>query len=181
MTNRDVETAWTYHERTKHSVPSLRANQHPLDWEIKPRPFKVYPNLEPTPLPRQLPPVEMTALQAIAPRETPGGSQAQIRDLTSLARLLHFSAGIIRKKVYPGGEEYHFRAAACTGALYHIDLYAICGDLPGLAAGVYHFGPHNFALYRLRAGDHRGVLVGASAAEPSLQRAPVVLACASTY
>ena len=54
---------------------------------------------------------------------------------------------------YPGGQVMHFRAAACTGALYHIDVYLVCGDLPGLAAGVYHFGPHDFALRRLRAGD----------------------------
>ena len=57
----------------------------------------------------------------------------------------------------------------------------ICGDLPGLAAGVYHFGPHNFSLYQLRVGDHRGVLVEATGGEPSVAHAPVILAGASTY
>ena len=30
------------------------------------------------------------------------------------------------------------------------------GDLPNLKAGVYHFGPGDFALHLLREGDYRG-------------------------
>src|SRR6202158_2257024 len=181
MANRDGDAAWRYHDSTKHSVASLRAHRHYLDWEIKPLPFKVYPHIEPIPLPRELSPSHVPALEAIAHNSAAIGDGTGIPNLQMLARLLHFSAGITRKKVYPGGQEYHFRAAACTGALYHIDLSVICGDLPDLAAGVYHFGPHNFALHQLRAGDHRGVLVEATGAEPSVQHAPVILACASTY
>jgi len=179
--NSDVSAAWRYHNGTKHSVASLRAHRHYLDWETKPRPFKVYPTLEPIPLPRDLPASRMPALAAIATLETSHSKDEYHPDLTTLTRLLHFSAGITRKKVYPDGQEHHFRAAACTGALYHIDFYVICGDLPGLAAGVYHFGPHNFSLHQLRAGDHRGVLVEATGGEPSVAHAPVILACASTY
>ena len=42
--------------------------------------------------------------------------------------------------------------------------------LPDLAAGVYHFGPHDFALRRLRTGDHRAALVDATAGEPRDRR-----------
>jgi SagB-type dehydrogenase family enzyme len=38
----------------------------------------------------------------------------------------------------------------------------VCGDLPGLRAGVYHFNPVEFALRRLRDGDHRPFLAGAA-------------------
>jgi SagB-type dehydrogenase family enzyme len=181
MTNRDIEAAWSYHDRTKHSVASVRESRQYLDWEIKPRPFKVYPNLEAIPLPRELPPSPVAALAALEPHEVTAVNQPVMPDLISLARVLHFSAGILRRKVYPGGEETYFRAAACTGALYHIDLYVICGDLPGLSAGVFHFGPHNFALHQLRAGDYRGALVEATGSESSVQHAPVILACTSTY
>jgi SagB-type dehydrogenase family enzyme len=179
--NHDLEAARRYHNSTKHSVASLRAHPHYLDWEIKPLPFKVYPQLEPIPLPRELAPSTVPALEAIAICAGAPEATARVPDIRALARLLHFAAGITRKKVYAGGEEYHFRAAACTGALYHIDVYAICSDVPGLAAGVYHFGPHNFALHQLRAGDYRGVLVDATGGEPSVAHAPIILACASTY
>jgi SagB-type dehydrogenase family enzyme len=97
-----------------------------------------------------------------------------------LASLLYFSAGITKRKQYPGGEIL-FRAAACTGALYHIELYLVCGDLPELKAGVYHFGPGDFALRCLRQGDYREVLVRATGGEPAVAAAPLTVICTSTF
>src|SRR6266850_570167 len=74
-----------------------------------------------------------------------------VLDFATLAHLLYFTAGVLRRRSYPGGDAF-FRAQACTGNLHHIDLYLACGDLPDLAAGVYHFGAHDFALRRLRDG-----------------------------
>jgi SagB-type dehydrogenase family enzyme len=169
-----------YHERTKHSVASVRSNPHFLDWDNQPLPFKIYVGLEPIPLPRDFAPSAVPALSAIAsPGAAPGDSPPVDRSL--LARLLYFSAGIIRTKTYPGGQVMQFRAAACTGALYHIDLYLVCGDLSDLPAGVYHFDPHDFALRRLRSGDHRGALLEATAGEAAVAKAPAVLVCTSTF
>ena len=41
-----------YHERTKHSAASVYGGGHHLDWANMPRPFKVFPALDPIPLPR---------------------------------------------------------------------------------------------------------------------------------
>jgi SagB-type dehydrogenase family enzyme len=181
MNNRETLAARNYHDGTKHSVARLRADSHYLDWDIKPLAFKVYPHIDAIPLPRELTPSPLPALEAIGRVGTPADHTSPRLDLSVLARILHFSAGITRKKTYPGGQEHYFRAAACTGALYHIDLYVFSGDLPDLPAGVYHFGPHDFSLYQLRVGDHRAALVAATAGEPSVAHAPVVIACASTY
>ena len=104
----------------------------------------------------------------------------RVPDLPSLARLLHFSAGITKRIKVPAGE-MQFRAASCTGALYHIELYLVSGPLPDLEAGVYQFGPHDFALRRLRSGDHRGVLVEATAGEPAVAQAPAILVLTSVF
>jgi len=178
MANRDTTAAWRYHNATKHSYWSVRLESHQLDWANEPLPFKLYRDLEPLPLPRSLDVSNVPCLQALASpsyrlrRETP--------DLSALASLLYFSAGVTKRIRYPGGDLY-FRAAACTGALYHIDLYLVCGDLPGLPAGVYHFGPHDFALRRLRQGDYRPVLAEASGWEPALAQAPLAVVFASTF
>jgi SagB-type dehydrogenase family enzyme len=74
-----------------------------------------------------------------------------------------------------------FRAAACTGALFHIELYLVCGDLLDLEAGVYHYGAHDNALRQLRRGDFRRVLFDATGAEPSVVEAPVVVVLTSTW
>jgi len=159
--------ALDYHERTKHSVYSVQTSRHFLDWDNQPLPFKIYTTLEPIALPRDF--------------AAPASAAPCFPSLRELARLLHFSAGITRTRVYPGGQKHFFRAAACTGALYHIDLYVLCGDLDGLAAGVYHFSPHDFSLRRLRAGDHRQVLIHASGGEAALAGAPLAIVCTSTF
>ncbi len=97
-----------------------------------------------------------------------------------LARLLYFSAGITKQRAYPGGEIY-FRAAACTGALYEIELYVVSGDLPGLDASVYHYDPAEVSLRLLRRGDFRGNLAQATAMEPAVAHAPATIICTGTY
>ena len=119
------------------------------------------------------------ALEAISVVETPAENEV-VPSIQTMAEIFYLSAGITRRRRYLGGEMM-FRAAACTGALYHIDLYLVCGDLPGLRAGVYHFGPHDFALRSLRKGDCRNILVRASAQEPAIAQAPAIVVCASTY
>jgi SagB-type dehydrogenase family enzyme len=172
-----MTTLREYHERTKHSPASVRASAHGLDWENQPIPFKVYPDLDPIALPTDLPGAQYLALEAIAgltarPPRPP--------DVGLLAHVLYFSAGVLRRRPYPGGEVF-YRAAACTGALYHVDAYVVCGDLDGLAAGVQHFGPHDFALRTLRTGDHRAPLVAATGDESHAADAPVLLVLTSTF
>ena len=179
MKNRDLQATWAYHNGTKHSYESIRTNRHYLDWENQPIPFKIYSELESIPLPQQLSSSGTTALEAISSLEAPTKDQV-VPSIQTLAEILYLSAGITRRRSYPGGEIL-FRAAACTGALYHIDLYLVCGDLPGSKAGVYHFGPQDFALRRLRDGDYRNALVQASGREPAIANAPAIIVCASTY
>src|SRR5262245_25360400 len=179
MKNHDLQATWAYHNGTKHSYESIRTNRHYLDWENQPIPFKIYSELEPIPLPKQLSSSGMAALEAISILDTSAKDQA-IPSIQTLAEILFLSAGITKRKQYPGGEIL-FRAAACTGALYHIELYLVVGDLPDLEAGVYHFGPGDFALRLLRKGDHRGVLMQATGNEPGVAAAPVTVICTGTY
>jgi SagB-type dehydrogenase family enzyme len=101
-------------------------------------------------------------------------------DLAAITSLLYFSAGITRGRQYPAGEIL-YRAAACTGALYEIELYLACGELPDLAAGLYHFNPGDFSLRRLREGDFRGVLAMAAGGNRAIGHAPVILIATGVY
>jgi SagB-type dehydrogenase family enzyme len=154
------------HERTKHSWQRLRAESHVLDWANHPFPFKIYPDLEPLPLPRTLPDSSVPAIQALSGQVL---APAAALDLAGLARLLFFAAGVTR--ILHG---VLFRAAPSAGALYPTELYAVCGPLADLPAGVYHFEPAEFALRRLRDGDFRAHLA-AAAAEPAVAGLPLCL------
>ena len=179
MKNRDIDAALKYHQGTKHSYLSVRSNRHVLDWANQPLPFKIYPDIERIALPRDVPQTGVAALAAIsADVRAPSGDA--VPDLHDLARILFFSAGITRQRKYTGGEIY-FRAAACTGALYEIELYVVTGEIKGLDAGVYHFNPADMTLAVLRTGDLRGNLVQASAMDPAVAHAPATIICSGTY
>jgi SagB-type dehydrogenase family enzyme len=171
--------AWRYHQATNHSIKSLHANRHYLDWTNQPRPYKRYAgDLERLTFPREVVPSTMPALSALA-----GGTPIEgerVPDAALLSTVLQLSAGITKWLQFPGGR-MAFRAAACTGALYHIDLYAVCGDLPGVPAGVYHFDVENVALNRLRDGDCRAGLATAAEANERVNHAPVTLVASSTW
>ena len=179
MNNHDTQAAWRYHDGTKHSYWSLRNNPHFLDWANRPQPFKIYPAIEPLLLPRDVAQTGVATLSAVSEsgRSSPGD---RIPDLQDLARILYFSAGITRHRTAPGAEIF-FRAAACTGALYEIELYVVTGDLPGLDAGVYHFNPAEVSLRVLRKGDYRGNLVQATAMEPGVAQAYATIICTGIY
>ena len=179
MRNRELEATWAYHNGTKHSAQSIRSSPHYLDWDNQPIPRKIYSTLEPIPLPNDFPFSHVPLLSAIAAPEI-SSSDESVPDLKTLARLLCFSGGITKRVKHSGGTMY-FRAAACTGALYHIELYLVCGDLPDLEAGVYHFSAHDFSLRRLRSGDYRRTLLEATGGEPTVAHAPAQVVFTSTY
>jgi SagB-type dehydrogenase family enzyme len=176
--NRNLDAAWTYHDATKHSYAGIRANPHFLDWANQPLPFKTYPTLELLRLPGEVRQSGVAALSAIA--ESVPAQTNTAPDMAAVAQLLDLAAGITRKRSYAGGEIY-FRAAACTGALYEVELYLVCGDLPNLPAGVYHFDAPEFGLRRLRAGDYRRVLLDAAGNESAIAHAPLTIICTCTY
>src|ERR1700690_3549883 len=105
MKNHDTEATWQYHDGTKHSSESIRANPHFLDWANRPVPFKIYPKIEPIPLPRDVAQTGVAALSAIS-MPLPSPRAHAIPDLQDLARILYFSTGITKKRAFPGGEIY---------------------------------------------------------------------------
>jgi SagB-type dehydrogenase family enzyme len=175
MRNRELQAAWHFHNGTKHPDGYLLDYRHTYDPTNRPLLFKIYPDLEPLGLPLDLAESELPALEAIATYVEPG-TEEQIPDLRAMARILHFSAGITKRirYPYPWGEML-FRAASCTGALYHIELYLVCKDIPGLKAGVYHYEPDQSVLEQLRQGDFRAFVIEASGDEPSVAQAPAIL------
>src|SRR5262245_60215850 len=124
---------------------------HRVDPRIIPRPYKLYRDLPVVALP---PPSEPEVHRSLVWGRPLG--------LEALSAILHFSAGILRKRVLDG-REIEFRAAACTGALYHVEPYVVAGEIEGLAPGVYHYSVHEESLRRIRAGDFREALASASA------------------
>jgi SagB-type dehydrogenase family enzyme len=171
MTDDGTLSAVEYHEETKHTPRSVRSTPG-LNFENKPTPYKRYTDL-PTvdlPAPGELPPIETPALEAVTveervpPGRDPFWSQQEDIGRETIGALCFYAAGIT-KEIELRNRTAEFRAAACTGALYHVNLYLVCDDLADLDAGVYHYDPRTHSLDILRKGDYRGVLADASGGE----------------
>lgn len=171
MNNRDIDIANRYHTATRRLY---------LPLEHKPLAYKPYAKLAPTFLPTAIASLDVPTLAAVADRIGPREAGPAI-DLASLAALLFYTAGRIRQRDFARAGTVTFRAASSAGGLYPIEVYAVCGDLPDLAAGVYHFSPIDFALRRLRAGDYRYALSQASGGDPAVATVPVTLVCSAVF
>src|SRR5215204_2521821 len=195
--NEDMATAWRFHNATKNVGPA--GLRHYADSEIlmgeppylvraigeqnpaiEPLPYKIYTTLDPIPLPREFPALNLPALDAIAATgelQTPSA----VPDLNAVARLCLRSNGLLKRWRSPSGREFEFRAAGATGARYHLELYLVCGELPGLEAGVYQYAAHDHSLRRLRAGDYRAAVIAATGREPAIAAAPLIAVWTSTF
>jgi SagB-type dehydrogenase family enzyme len=195
--NHDTSAAWRFHNATKYTLVRDEAGEEQFlmgsppdpeaaayyEQERSPRPFpyKVYETLDPIPLSREAPPSSLTALEAIALASAEPRGRA-VPDRAALARLALLAAGLLnRQATRQEGMVIELRAAGCTGALYHLELYFICADLPGLPAGLYHYGVHDHSLRRLRDGDFRHAVVEATGGEAAAAHAPVIAALTSTF
>jgi SagB-type dehydrogenase family enzyme len=178
--NRDIQAAWRYHQGTNHSYQSVQQGAHRLDWDNQPMPFKIYPRLEGQRITGELTSSGSSTFQALA---APAVTEDRVPTAEDLAALLFYTGGVTKVGTLAGGGKMYFRAAACTGALYHIEIYLVCGpreDSGDLDAGVYHFGPQDFTLRRLRDGDYRRVLVDAAGAA-AVSQAPASLIFTSVF
>ncbi|AFK21130.1 SagB/ThcOx family dehydrogenase (plasmid) [Haloferax mediterranei ATCC 33500] len=192
-----------YHEQTKHSPERVRADTFSLDFENKPRPYKVYEGLSQISLEELRYSADEPALSAIttpppesrvdvgSPSNGVGSSsngvgsssvdtQSPSVDTQTLQTLCHYATGVT-KTLKIRGRQTRFRAASCTGKLYHIDLYAVTGAVDGLDPGVYHFDPESESFDVLRAGDYRGVLAQMTDDLPAVANAPVTFIATSQW
>lgn len=148
-------SAQHYHKQTSHTPEAVRDRDFQLDFDAKPHPYKIYTDLQSVSLASTVRPPQLPTLRAITNDVEPSPEQ-DLPDRETITQLCYFAAGIM-KTIRRGGRTIPFRSAACTGALYHVELYVVCGSLSNLDAGVYHFDPRTLSLDLLRTGEFRGV------------------------
>lgn len=154
MMEQDGSAAREYHEATKHH-PGETTQRRLIDVELIPQQYKRYVGLPSMRL------------------QEPGDPDGPLT-LPSLSALLHYSAGVIKRRQI-NGRDLEFRAASCTGALYHVELYLVCGAINDLRPGVYHYDATAETLHSLREGDYRAVVAEAAGSGDSGAEAFIVL------
>jgi hypothetical protein len=153
----------TYHRLTSFATakeeypadPRLRNDFEPLVKERFPAPVKGYPDgLPVVELPVELPAHPVAAADVLSGRRPadPAGL-----DLGEVARLLFWSAGVVR---YIEREDLprpmYLHAAGSAGNLHPLDLYVVAVGVAGLADGVWYHDPVRHRLRRVGDGPASG-------------------------
>ena len=148
-----------YHERSKHRLNRYAPGPGRLDWASQPDPFRRFEGAPQIALPRNAQGPE-TRYRALRRGQLPAPRAIGI---DSISVLFELALGVSAWKTY-GDTSWALRANPSSGNLHPTEGYLLTGDVPGLAAGVYHYLGREHAL-ELRGEWGRppqlgGVLVG---------------------
>lgn len=180
--NEETELLFAYHQATKHTYYSVRANAHYLDWSNQPDPFRTYEGAPISELPSEpgFPNIgTFSAMGALAgPAQIAGENDSVGRDpfpldAIWLSRLLWHSMAISAWKQVPrSGNRYSLRVNPSSGNLHPTETYLALNGFTGAANGLYHYRADRHALELRSAGAWTKHLAQAleisSVAEPSL-------------
>ena len=144
LTSYEPGREWTEPIADPRIVQDLEVN----DVDRYPWPYKRYvkglPRVE---LPREMPATVSSALSVLAGTAHPANAEL---DLAELARLLFFSAGVVRTAESEGlGRRILFRAAGSAGARHPFELYVAVPEGSELPAGVHWYQPEEHALLEI--------------------------------
>ena len=154
--NEETKRLFDYHQATKHTYHSVRANAHYLDWSNQPDPFRTYEGAPVTVLPPE-PGFPNTgtfaAMGALGGRtrvatENDSEDRDPIRlDAIWLSRLLWHSMAISAwKKVPRTGNRYSLRVNPSSGNLHPTETYLALRGFTGFDDGLYHYRADRHAL-----------------------------------
>jgi SagB-type dehydrogenase family enzyme len=135
-------------ERPAH--PERLVRFRPLDPGNRPAPFKSYPGLAPSLLPRELVRSDLPATEVLSGRRA--GPQPLTED--RLSTLLFLTGGVTRFAVGDDGEPVYFRTAMSAGNLHPVEVYVVTRD------SVSHYQPLPHALVALRGAPAGSVAAG---------------------
>ncbi len=154
--NKDTERLFAYHQATKHTYHSVRANARYLDWHNQPDPFRGFegaPSINLPPEPGFSNTGTFAAMAALAekskwPAEDASERRERIQpDMAWLSRLLWHSMAVSAwKKVLGTGARYSLRVNPSSGNLHPTETYIALRAFTGLEDGLYHYRADRHAL-----------------------------------
>jgi SagB-type dehydrogenase family enzyme len=148
-----VERALEYHQSTKHTFDTVRAEPLNLDHSNQPYEFRVFEMRPKLPLPVGLLdlPVATISLMGQGLDALPPGVVGPPQDLKTLATWLHFANGIASKR-RTVTQTIFTRTCASDANTFPAEMYVAAFAVEGLESGLYHYTPREFALRKLRDG-----------------------------
>ncbi len=154
--NKDTERLFAYHQATKHTYHSVRANARYLDWHNQPDPFRAYEGVTAILLPPDpgFPNAgTFAAMAALAEKtklhagDTSAHRETIQLDSNWLSRFLWHSMAVSAWKKVPGsGARYSLRVNPSSGNLHPTEAHIALRSFAGMEDGLYHYRADRHAL-----------------------------------
>jgi SagB-type dehydrogenase family enzyme len=154
--NEGTERLFAYHQATKHTYHSVRANAHYLDWSNQPDPFRTYEDAPVTvlapepgcPDARTFAAMGSLGERTLTAGENDRGDGDPIRlDAVWLSRLLWHSMAVSAwKKIPSTGSRYSLRVNPSSGNLHPTETYLALNGFTDVDDGLYHYRADRHAL-----------------------------------
>jgi len=145
---KNIPTALTYHDSTKHRPSRYAASLGYMDWATQPDPFRRYNDapLIPLVLSDTTPPYHLL----FEPNTLPSAPLC----LESISQLLRYSLGLAAIKSQ-GGSSWALRCNASSGNLQPTECYVIAPPIEGIStqSTLSHYAPREHALELLYSYD----------------------------
>lgn len=161
-----------YHQWSKPSLWGIM--RRPFGWGKQPPPYKDYPSVQRTALPRDFHYRGLFVEEAIQRRRSIRDYSGKPLTMEQLSLLLHSAYGITEPS-------YPLRASPSAGALYPLEIYPVVNRVAGLASGVYHYRPKDHALDLVKEGDFRSSLLTYTGGQDMVLQASVVLVITAIF
>jgi SagB-type dehydrogenase family enzyme len=125
--------------------------RHALDWENKPKTYKVYSNaIKTIELPKPKLDKSIEFWSVIKNRHSTRKFTAEAMSIMDLSLLLFGMSGLNR--IFP---QFAFRTVPSAGGLYPIETYSVVNNVKGLSKGLYHYNIQEHSICLLKEGDLR--------------------------
>lgn len=128
-----TQTAFAYHQRTKHGFGGFAASPDTLDWDAQPNPFREFSGAAKGDL-------------DLAPQHCSSAPFSR----AGLGALLHLSFGLSAWKSF-GPDRWALRCNPSSGNLHPTEAYVLSENVPGVADGLHHYLSRDHVLEQRRA------------------------------
>lgn len=128
----------------------------------------------------------MSVERALQARRSVRSFTRESVSLQVISQLAWAAQGITRRAEAPAGWQWGTwqggrRTAPSAGALYPLELYAVCGAVNDLSPGIYKYKPQTHQLALVRAGDHRLKLSAAAMGQQWMGAAPCIFVVGAVF
>jgi SagB-type dehydrogenase family enzyme len=120
----------------------------------------------------------MSVEEAISKRRSVRQYKDSSLSLSELSQLLWAAQGVTDSTTYPGRT---LRTAPSAGALYPLEVYAVVGNVTGIAPGIYKYKCATHELETVSLGDARKELAAAALGQGAITQAVVDIVWTAVY